>query len=106
MMWGYYPYDNPALGVWGIVQGVFWLALFGFAVWAFVRWLNRPSRGAPPTTPTSTPHMAQGPSALDILKQRYARGEIDTATFEDMRARLEASDLPSGQRREPVTSGR
>ncbi len=31
------------------------------------------------------------PSALDILRQRYARGEIDAVTFEQMRERLEAS---------------
>src|SRR2546430_3752103 len=29
-------------------------------------------------------------SALDILRQRYARGEIDAATFDQMRERLEA----------------
>jgi uncharacterized membrane protein len=28
---------------------------------------------------------------MEILRQRYARGEIDTATFEQMRERLEAS---------------
>ena len=32
------------------------------------------------------------PTAREILNQRYARGEIDAATFEQMRERLEASD--------------
>ncbi len=30
-------------------------------------------------------------SALEILRQRYAAGEIDTLTFEQMRERLMAS---------------
>jgi hypothetical protein len=34
---------------------------------------------------------AHEPSALEILRQRYARGKIDTTTFEHMRERLEAS---------------
>ncbi len=37
------------------------------------------------------PGMLQGPSALEILRQRYASGEIDATTFEQMRERLEAS---------------
>ena len=36
-------------------------------------------------------------SALDILRQRYARGEIDAITFDQMRERLEASSGPSQQ---------
>jgi hypothetical protein len=31
------------------------------------------------------------PSALEILRRRYAAGEIDAGTFEQMRERLEAS---------------
>jgi uncharacterized membrane protein len=34
------------------------------------------------------------PSALDILRQRYARGEIDAVTFDQMRERLEATTRP------------
>lgn len=108
MMWGYYT-DNTAMTVWMIVQSVFWFLLVAFAVWAFVRWLNRPSRSATPPNMANAPNTPLGPSALEILKQRYARGEIDAATFEDMRARLLASAPsapPYDQSREPVTSGR
>lgn len=34
------------------------------------------------------------PSALDVLKMRYARGEIDAVTYEQMRERLESSEKP------------
>ncbi len=34
------------------------------------------------------------PSALDILRQRYARGEIDAITFDQMRERLEDTTGP------------
>src|SRR5579885_1838826 len=36
-------------------------------------------------------------SALELLRQRYARGEIDGATFDQMRERLEASYGPRVQ---------
>jgi len=39
----------------------------------------------------SAPPSSQ-PSALDILRQRYARGEIDDVTFQNMHERLEALD--------------
>ena len=41
-------------------------------------------RGTPPAHP----------SASDILDQRYARGEIDAATYEQMRERLSNADRP------------
>ena len=37
------------------------------------------------------------PSALEILRQRYARGEIDATTYEQMHERLEASTGPRQQ---------
>jgi uncharacterized membrane protein len=40
------------------------------------------------------------PPALEILRQRYAAGEIDAITFEQMRERLEAS-YQQGEHRHP-----
>ncbi len=42
-----------------------------------VRWLGLSGHGAPHHTPFKTP--------LDILKERFARGEIDKAEFEERR---------------------
>lgn len=89
-MWGYY--DNSGMWVWAMLQTVFLLALVGVAVWAVVRLLNRPTHSTPPPYPPNPPYPPQQLlSALDILQQRYARGEIDAATFEQMRERLESS---------------
>lgn len=71
-----------------LIYSVIWLVLVGVAVWAFVRWVNThtpASAGPGPSTPPA------GPSAAEILRQRYARGEIDAATFTQMQANLEAS---------------
>jgi putative membrane protein len=69
----------------GMVVGItLWILLLAVLIWALVRWLN--GRSARPGMPP-----AEGLSALDILEQRYARGEIDHATFERMRERLQAS---------------
>jgi putative membrane protein len=65
-----------------LLSMVLWFAVLGLLVWALVRWLatSGPGRG-----------MGGGPSAMEILRQRYARGEIDAATFEQMRERLEGT---------------
>lgn len=99
MMWGYY--NNGGMIVWAIISSLFWLGLAAVAVWALVRWVSRPSH---PATPPTTPGPGQ-PSALDILKMRYARGEIDAATFQQMRADLEASEKPPAEYRETIPSG-
>jgi putative membrane protein len=71
---------------------ILWIALLVVLVWALIRWLN--TRTSTPVPPPSS-GVQSGPKALEILKQRYARGEIDTATFEQMRERLEASETRS-----------
>ena len=98
MMWGYY----PGVGWWMILSSVFWLVLIGVAIWALVvlaRWVGRQTStrtdhpmGGPPVGP------AAGPSAEEIVRQRYARGEIDAATYEQMRERLDSPPMrhPAG----------
>jgi putative membrane protein len=55
------------------------LALVIAVVVLLVRWLGGPWQGAAPSQapPVRTP--------LDILKERFARGEIDKAEFEERR---------------------
>jgi putative membrane protein len=84
MMW-------PSM-MWGFGWGDLFLTLLGLAllvlfVWAVIRLVQGKTLPLPPSA--SVP--PTGPSALDILNQRYARGEIDAMTYEQMRARLEAS---------------
>jgi putative membrane protein len=67
---------------------VLWMALLAVLVWALIRWLSSKTSTSTPMTMRMPP---SGPSAEEILRQRYARGEIDTATFEQMRERLTAS---------------
>jgi putative membrane protein len=76
---------------------IFWLVILGLLIWSLIRWLssrNRHMHMHPFYTPWMPP--AQ-PSAMEILRLRYARGEIDTATFENMRERLENSSGPGPQ---------
>ena len=77
MMWGY-GWSGPNM-LMMTLSSLLWLALIGVLIWAVVYWVNK--KNANTTTPT--------PSAMEILRQRYARGDIDTETFEQMRARLE-----------------
>jgi putative membrane protein len=86
MMWGY----GMSWGmIWISLVGLILLALLGLAIWLVVRWMNR---STPDPTGPVTP-----PSALEILRQRYARGELPPETFEAMRARLEAPPTPEEQ---------
>jgi len=67
---------------------LFWVALFIGLVWVLLGWI------IPTIRPMLTDIFGQtstDPSALEILRQRYAAGEINTYTFEQMRERLMAS---------------
>jgi putative membrane protein len=73
-MWGY-GWSWPGM-IMMMLSSLLWIALIAVLIWAAISWLNK--KNAHTTTP----------SAMEILRQRYARGEIDTATFEQMRERL------------------
>ncbi len=77
------------------LSSLFWLLLIALLIWGLVRWIStQATHTQPPFTYRPTTPPFQQPSALEILRQRYARGEIDTATYEQMRERLEASERP------------
>ncbi len=74
------------MGSWGMGYGIFgafmmllfWILIIGGIVFA-IRWLSRDGSG------TSSPgHEAP----LDILKKRYAKGEIDREEFVEKRQEL------------------
>jgi putative membrane protein len=90
MMWGYL---YPGMGWWMIVSSLIWLALIGAAVWALVRWVAHQTGTGTSGQPGGR---ADGASAMEILRQRFARGEIDGDTFEQMRRQLEASGVDRG----------
>lgn len=73
--------------VWGLAMGLGGLAMLAFwgavivGVVLLVRWLASATDGSSGGRPES---------ALDVLKRRYAAGEITRQEFEDMRRVLEA----------------
>lgn len=74
-------------------SGLIWLALLGLLIWGLVRLVSgrhsAPVAGGPWRTFGTPP---TGPSATEILRQRYARGEIDVETYQQMLERLQASE--------------
>lgn len=75
-------YGWGMMGSWGgfgWLWMVLWWALIIAAIVALVRWLS--ARGTEDEQPAR--------KALDLLKERYARGELDRETYEKMRRDLE-----------------
>ena len=83
-------YDYGWGGHWGMGYGVGWIFMVLFwllvivAIAAVVKWLFTSTRS--PATHTPTPN---GKSPLDVLKMRYARGEIGREEYEERRRVLE-----------------
>lgn len=88
---------------------LFWIALFVLLILGLVRLLTR-NQGpnflfrrdqfTAPQQPQQTyqPYEPQQQlSAMEILRQRYARGEIDAVTFDQMRERLQVAEQPLQQ---------
>ena len=67
------------LGLIGLFIAILWWALVIFAIVSFIKWL----RGH---APGRQGHWKQSP--LDIVKERYARGEISKKDFEEVRRDL------------------
>lgn len=75
MMYGY--------GIWWLIGTglmiLFWIAMILLVIWAVRSLFPRERRSG-------------SDQALEILRQRYAKGEINVAEYEQARARLE--DMP------------
>lgn len=62
---------------------IFWVLVVGLGVW-FITWLVSRNRNKALTNAGSISAPASD-TAVEILKQRYARGEISKAEYETMR---------------------
>lgn len=69
-------------GGFGWLFMILWLALIVGGIVVFVRWVSAPSSGVG--------DVPSAKSALDVLKERYARGEINKEEFEQTKHDLQA----------------
>lgn len=86
MMGGY----GVGMGVGWVFMGLFWVLLIAAIVWLVVA-LARSGHRAHEGTPVPPPATGFGPSApssLELLDRRLAAGEIDLATYQQVRAAL------------------
>ena len=97
MFWGF------GYGLWFLLPLLFlgkffWIVLLFVLIGALIRRFSYSHWQIPAYyNPGRPPFQPVQPSALEILRQRYARGEIDAVTYEQMRERLQASSGPSNQ---------
>ncbi len=80
MMWGWGNWSGMGWGwmlIGGLLTVLFWVAVIWLIVWG----IRRFSGGGPMSGPS-------GKSALDIAKERYARGEITKEQFEQIKKDL------------------
>jgi len=88
MMGGGYGGGTGVIG--GLLMLVFWVAII-VGVILLVLWLVRQTTGGQiygSATHYTTGESTKGESALDIIRSRYARGEIDKAEFEEKKKDL------------------
>lgn len=68
-------------GMW--IGWIFWLIIIAVIVWAIITITRNRQKSGQPQGPSQTE------SPLDILKKRYARGEINKEEFEQMKKDIE-----------------
>ncbi len=100
MMWNYgYGFNWFTMSLMAIGMILFILLLVVLA-WAIIRKL-----GDKATRTMLTPTRESSPT-MEVLRQRYAHGEIDSDTFNRMRTELEGTEMPLQQQREPLSNRR
>jgi putative membrane protein len=72
------PWMMGGFGMMGIMS-IFWIAALGLIVWLVVAAIRRPG---------GSRSSAWSDSALEVLKKRYARGEINKEEYEDKKKDL------------------
>jgi len=85
------------IGFWPLFP-ILWIGIIVLLCVNARRWFGWKERHMPFSAPGETHHGPFSahfePDALEILRRRYARGEIDGTTFDQMRERLESSGRP------------
>ena len=71
-------------GIFGPLMMIFYVVLLVGVIVIVVRWLSGSSLGGNP------PASQAGGDAMEILKKRFARGEIDKDEFDERRRTLES----------------
>jgi putative membrane protein len=88
-MYGWQYQDGP--GGWGIFMLLLMVLFWGLLVWGIVASVRHYSNARAGQLP---PHRTVSNAALDELRLRYAKGEIDDDEFERRRANLEKGSTP------------
>lgn len=69
---------HNGFGWWMVLGSVWFVVFWGLVIWAVISLTSRREPGQAPSPPT----------ALDIAKSRYARGEISREEFDQLRRDL------------------
>jgi putative membrane protein len=77
MMWGYGYGPYGGMGFWPVIGWVFSLIIPIFIIFAMIRLLRGPH------------HWHDQDRSLEILRERYAKGEITKKEFEEMKKDLQ-----------------
>ena len=73
-------YEYSHMGGFGIGMGLFWILIFAAIVWIVMSMINKRQENSP---------NANEESPLEILKRRYALGELDDEEYQLRKKRLE-----------------